>query len=225
MSPYFHKRIWATFPSSTTSATFQPQHRLLGCHGCHIRSSRRHAAHAAAAAEGTNQGSGPGDQSIENAIWTALLRAVQWRREGLEIMHPNVRCVFFEVPFVFFYLATTFPAFCAGLLFWNLCNQNFYKKAESFKHFKLASVFHSNHDYPSLPSPGSRFTFHPRLKPSVVSGAVRSPRRLEELLAVSRVRTSALVERNSCSPWRLSFLRPSNLIGFEGSSSLNIRTS
>ena len=124
-------------------------------------------------------------------------------------MHRSFGVVFFEVPFVFFDLATTFPRFLfwlsAGLLFWNLCNQNFYKKAESFKHFEPASVFHSNHHYPSLPSPGSRFTFHPRLKPSVVSGAVRSPRRLEELLAVSRVRTSALVERNSCSPMEVVF--------------------
>lgn len=95
--PYFHKRIWAG-PSSTTSATFQPQHRLLGCH---IRSSRRHAAHAAAAAEGTEQGSGPGDQSIENAIWTALLRSVQWRREGLEIVH-RIFGVFFSKSLVFF---------------------------------------------------------------------------------------------------------------------------
>lgn len=194
-------------PSHPTSATFQPQHRLLGCHGCHIRSSRRHAAHAAAAAEGTDQGSGPGDQRIENAIWTALLRAVQWRLDGdLKVWNnvfflKSLVFVCFQLqlsPFFLFWLS-------AGLLFWNLCNQNFYKKAESFKHFKLASAFHSNHHYPSLPSPGSRFTFHPRLKPSVVSGAVRSPRRLEELLAVSRVRTSALVERNSCSPMEVVF--------------------
>lgn len=230
MSPYFHKRIWATFPSSTTSATFQPQHRLLGCHGCHIRSSRRHAAHAAAAAEGTNQGSGPGDQRIENAIWTALLRAVQWRREGLEIMHPKFRCVFFRSPLFFFWFGYNFLRFLCRTPFLELVQPEFLQKSRVFQTFRTGFCFSQQ---PSLSiTTISRVTFH-------LSSTSQAVRRLRSCSFPQKAGgTASRLSGKNVRLGRAEFLQPNggrlsfvvhqiwlDLKWFEGSSSQNIRTS
>ena len=215
-SPLFHKRIWATF---------QPHQRHLPAPAPMVGLP-----HPLPPARGAGGGRSGGNRP---RFWARRSKHGKRHLDGsppapsmetwrFEIMHQIFRCFFFRSPLFFFDVATTFPVTFVLVLcrtpFLELVQPEFLQNSRVFQTFQTGFCFSQQ---PSLSiTTISRVTFH-------LSSTSQAVRRLRSCSFPQRAGGTASrlsgknVRLGRAARWRLSFLRPSNLIGFEGSSSQN----